>query len=101
MATKELIGDVDIIELSKLVDRMPSTIRGWERDGVLPAELMPKRDNWGPYGRRRWTKAQVQGIIEWMKSSRRFPGGGLPWYEPTETQVEEQVHRMRTAKRAA
>lgn len=58
-------------ELSKTINRLPNTIRKWEREGKLPKKLMPKRDE---EGRRYWTPAQVEGIVKWMAKLDMRPG---------------------------
>jgi len=86
---------IEINELAEIVDRLPHTIRGWEREGVLPKDLLPVR---GPRNRRQWTAEQAKGILEWMRESRRFPGSGLTGYDPTPEEIEERIHRMRAAR---
>jgi phage terminase Nu1 subunit (DNA packaging protein) len=96
--TPDIVKRIDISELAELVDRKPHTIRDWERSGVLPKHLRGKRDS---RQRRSWDMKQVEGIIKWMHTSRRFPGAGLRGYEPTAEQITEHVHSMRNAKAAA
>jgi len=91
-ATNGMSESVGIRELSEIVNRLPATIRGWERDGVLPKHLRSSRDS---QNRRCWTRAQVRGIKEWMAKSRRFPGSGLPGYHPTQEQIDAVISRMR------
>ncbi len=54
---------VYMLELEEELDRGRSTIRSWERNEWLPAELLPHRDE---NGWRYWTRAQVEQIKEWM-----------------------------------
>jgi hypothetical protein len=63
-----------IKDLRLLIDREIGTIRGWERSGILPKKLRPRRDErrW-----RYWTPAQVTGIQEWMKKNDMRPGPAL------------------------
>lgn len=71
-------ADIDIRALADLINRMPNTIRKWERDGVLPKRLHPVRE---PNTERRfWTHEQVhgkQGIIAWMKKNDMRPGNTI------------------------
>jgi DNA-binding transcriptional MerR regulator len=67
-------GRVYIDELSPLINREQNTIRMWERYGVLPKRLHPKR---GYRKWRYWTDQQVfgkNGIIAWMKKNDMRPG---------------------------
>lgn len=66
--------DIRIGQLGKIVNREINTIRKWERQGKLPKNLIPKRDE---KGHRYWTHAQVHGkngIIAWMKKLDLRPG---------------------------
>jgi len=49
--------------LAKALNRKPVTIRGWERDGVIPKSTFRKPSE-DPRGTRRlYTRAQVEGIL--------------------------------------
>jgi hypothetical protein len=50
---------VYMAKLEELLGRKRTTIRKWERDGLLPDELMPHRDeiDW-----RYWTREQAEGL---------------------------------------
>ena len=70
-------GRFYIDELSPIVNRKPDTIRKWERMGMLPSYLMPKR---GTRDWRYWTDKQVygkRGILKWMKDNDIRPGAYL------------------------
>src|SRR3954454_7902696 len=87
-------GFVRIDELSKIVNRLPGTIRKWERTEILPAHLMPHRtdQNW-----RVWTYDQVygaDGIIAWMKKEDLRPGRLVT---PPD-KADQHVAAMRTPK---
>lgn len=58
-------------ELSKTINRLPNTIRKWEREGKLPKKLVAKRDE---DDRRYWTPKQVAEIDAWMKRNDMRPG---------------------------
>jgi hypothetical protein len=65
---------VFIDELAKILNRKQGTIRKWEREGMLPKKLLPRRGkrNW-----RYWTDGQVwgpNGIIAWMEKNDMRPG---------------------------
>jgi hypothetical protein len=70
-------GRFYIDELSVIVNRKPDTIRKWERVGMLPEHLLPKR---GTRDWRYWTDKQVfgpRGILAWMKKNDIRPGAYL------------------------
>lgn len=85
----EMIG---IVQLGELIDRVPATIRHWEREGILPKSLMPKRD---ARGWRWWTPSQAQRIKEWMVRNDMRPGKSLPQYHPTAAEQSEVLRKMR------
>jgi hypothetical protein len=75
-ATREP-GCFYIDELSLIVNRKPDTIRKWERLGMLPSHLHPRR---GLRDWRYWTDKQVygkRGILQWMKDNDIRPGAYL------------------------
>lgn len=68
---KRMIG---MTELSKIILRQPGTIRKWETDDIIPAHLIPARDE---NNHRIWTEAQIfgsRGIIAWMERNDMRPG---------------------------
>ena len=84
-------GRLYIDELSIVVNRRPDTIRKWERAGMLPQHLMPKR---GARDWRYWTDNQVygqRGIINWMKKNDMRPGS----YLTTPDQEPAHIKNMR------
>lgn len=85
-----------IREVAELLNRRMATLRKWERTGELPSHLRPHR---GERGWRYWTPYQIEGIREWMKSTDRRPGKGLPHFHPTEKQIEKALDSMRRPRR--
>lgn len=83
---------INIAELARRVNRRPATIRAWERHGLLPEELLPKRSD---RGWRYWTPSQVEGIKTWMVEQDLRPGKGLPHYKPSDAKVEQHLERQR------
>ena len=79
-------------ELSREIDRRMGTVRGWESEGVLPAGLLPHRDErkW-----RYWTPAQVKKIKAWMKREGRAPGVGLRNVDPSPEKTREMLDGLR------
>lgn len=70
-------GDPDkvyLIELAEKINRKPNTIRIWERNGILPKKLVPKRDD---RGWRYWTPKQVEDMKVWMEREHVGPGRGF------------------------
>jgi len=68
---------ISITQLGEIINREANTIRKWEREGVLPKKLHPRR---GDRGWRYWTHAQVygkDGIIKWMERKDMRPGRAL------------------------
>ena len=63
-------------EVSKRLDRVPHTIRQWERDNRLPEELLPGRNE---NGWRVWSVEQVELIKQWIIDSDLRPGKSLPF----------------------
>jgi hypothetical protein len=69
--------EIEISELGRIIDRENNTIRKWEREGILPKHLHPKR---GKRNVRVWTHAQVhgpKGILAWMKKNNMRPGNAI------------------------
>jgi hypothetical protein len=84
-------GRFYIDELSRIVNRKPDTIRKWERSGMLPAHLKPKR---GTRDWRYWSEKQVygpRGILKWMKANDIRPGA----YLTTPEQEARHISHMR------
>jgi hypothetical protein len=51
--------------LAEALERKPITIRGWERDGIIPRSTFVKRGVDGKHGRRRmYSEAQIDGIVK-------------------------------------
>ncbi len=69
-----------IVELAEAVNRRPATIRQWERSGILPDSLCPKRSD---RGWRYWSENQIQLIKDWMERLDLRPGKGLGHYNPS------------------
>jgi len=63
-------------EVSKEVGRVSHTIRQWERDGRLPRNLLPDRDE---NGWRIWTREQVEALKLWIIEEDLRPGKSLPY----------------------
>jgi hypothetical protein len=79
-------------DLAVLLDRSSHTIRGWERDGLLPVDLVPHRNE---KGWRYWTEPQARKIKAWMLKQGMQPGKGLSGFEPSEDQVREMYAKLR------
>lgn len=98
---------IDITALSEIINRKANTIRKWER-GVLPAHLMPQRDE---LDRRYWTRSQVfsrQGIIAWMERNDMRPGNTITDKENEDIHIAHlrrpkklNGHHIRSAKTLA
>ena len=89
-------GRFYIDELAAVVHRKPDTIRKWQRAGMLPNHLLPKRGarNW-----RYWTAKQVVGITKWMKNNDIRPGAYLTTPEGEASHIEH-MRRPRGIKPA-
>lgn len=87
---------VYMAELEKELNRRRATIRGWERDELLPKWLLPKRDeaDW-----RYWTRKQVEGLKAWMKRNDMRPGKGIAKRETPE--YLEKLRQPRKQRAAA
>src|SRR4051812_4991940 len=84
---------LSISALGKYINRRPATIRGWEREGVLPRPLRGSRS--GPRGHRHWTRKQADGIREWMVEADMRPGKAFPHYQPTPDEVDKHIAKGR------
>lgn len=63
-------------EVSKELGRVSHTIRQWQRDGRLPEELLPGRNE---NGWRVWSAEQVEAMKEWIEREDLRPGKSLPF----------------------
>jgi hypothetical protein len=95
---QEGVERIYIREAAEQLGRRMSTLRKWESLGVLPAHLMPQR---GMRDWRYWTPEQIEGIREWIRETDRRPGKGLPFYNPTEAELEKAIAAMRKPRRRA
>ena len=87
---------VYIAALSRIVNRREDTVRGWCRQGRLPASLMPRRDETSSgVGWRYWTPEQVQGIREWMVERRMHPGAGLRNWDGSGEESDAMLDKLR------
>lgn len=84
-------------DLAQSINRSETTIRVWCREGRLPEHLRPARI--GAKGWRRWSDAQVQEIKSWMVAERMFPGGGLPYYNPSASEQDAVLDKLRSGKK--
>ena len=64
-------ADLPIGDVAVRLNRTPHTLRRWERDGLLPPHLLPRRDK---RGMRIWDSEQVEQIREWMIIMDLRPG---------------------------
>lgn len=91
---------VFIGELAMAVHRKVGTVRRWVTAGMLPVHLRPARadsvSSW-----RYWTPEQVEGIKQWIRDERVFPGTGLPNFKPNDEQIEALVENRPVPKAAA
>jgi transposase len=85
-----------IREVAEILDRRMATLRKWEQLGVLPEHLRPQR---GQRGWRYWTESQVEGLKEWVQETERWPGKGLPYYNPTEEKINQSINSMRKPRK--
>lgn len=85
---------VYITEAAELLDRRPGTLRKWEREGRLPEDLLPKRDE---RQHRYWTEKQIELIKSWMYEVDLRPGKGLPHNtkQPDPERVREHLRKLR------
>lgn len=90
------MGEVYYIkDLADEINRKPNTIRGWERDLILPVDLFPYRDD---NGWRYWTSYQVVLFKRWIRESKRHPGMGLANYNPSRKEIEAHIKNTRRDK---
>jgi hypothetical protein len=81
-----------ISEVAKALDRRQNTIRGWERENVLPKALRSHKDD---RGWRYWTPEQVEAIKQWIVDEDRRPGKGFSHYKPTPEQIKKHIENTR------
>lgn len=86
---------VYMADLEQELDRKRTTIRGWERDGLLPKWLQPKRDE---YGWRYWTRRQVEGLKKWMERNDMRPGRGIAQHQ-SEEEVRAHLEKLRQPRK--
>lgn len=90
---------ISIKQLAEILNRKENTIRRWEREGVLPKKLVPKR---GPRRWRYWTKAQVYGkggLIEWVrKRDEKLGWEGVLGTPYTPEQKARHIQNLRKPK---
>lgn len=87
---------VSIGQTAEQLNRKPGTIRKWEREGLLPDDCVPTRDS---RGRRFFTPDQIDKIRQWIIDTDRRAGKGLPYYDPSFEEVEQQVIKMRVPRK--
>lgn len=90
------MAQVGITQAAKYLDREPGTLRKWERDNVLPADLLPSRDD---QNRRYWSQEQLDRIKEWLIDTDRRPGKGLKHYKPSPEKLAEHLRNQRGRKK--
>jgi hypothetical protein len=88
---------IGIKEAAAYLDREPGTLRKWERDKVLPDELLPARDD---QNRRYWTQGQLDTIKQWLVDTDRRPGKGLKHYKPSPEKLAEHLRNQRGRKKS-
>jgi hypothetical protein len=97
--------------VSKILDRKMDSLRNWDRKavrywaenewtgeaprGILPPDLLPRR---GERNKRYWTREQVQRLPDWMIANKMYPGGSLPYYNPSPQEIKEVLQRQRRAQ---
>jgi hypothetical protein len=96
MTDEQQVERIYIREAAELLGRRMATLRKWEQLGILPAHLLPHR---GARQWRYWTPTQIDGIKQWLKETDRRPGKGLPYYDPTEKELEKAIEHMRKPRR--
>lgn len=85
-----------ITEAAALLNRSPQTLRSWDRKGLMPKRLRPKRDK---FGNRYWTTELIQEIKDWIAKSGFHPGRGIA-YSPTPEELERHINKMRASNKA-
>lgn len=87
-----------IREAAQILNRRMDTLRKWDRQGILPKKLQPKREKTGRRWRY-WTATQVKGIADWMERTDRRPGKGLPHWTPSQEDIDDMIEKLRTPRR--
>lgn len=88
---------IGITDAATYLDREAGTLRKWERDGVLPTDLLPLRDD---QNRRYWSQEQLDKIKQWLVETDRRPGKGLKHYNPTPEKLAEHLRNQRGRKKS-
>lgn len=83
-----------IREAAVMLNRRMGTLRKWDQTGVLPEHLRPHRGHGGSNWRF-WTGEQIDGIRDWIRETERYTGKALPYYNPTEKELDEAIKKMR------
>ena len=89
------MSQVGIKQAAVFLDREPGTLRKWERDNVLPGNLLPQRDD---QNRRYWSQEQLELIKQWLVDTDRRPGKGLKHYKPSPEKLAEHLRNQRGRK---
>lgn len=87
-----------IREVAQFVNRRSHTIRDWERQGRLPAELLPIRTE---RGWRVWTRQQIDGILDWMTVNDMRSGKGLVHYHPDAETIARGIAGQRRPRKVS
>lgn len=82
-------------EAAERLDRRRATIRGWEREEVLPRRMRARRDE---RGWRYWTPEQIEMIRRWIVRTDMRPGKAFLHYQPTPEQVAEHIAKTRRTR---
>jgi hypothetical protein len=87
---------IGITEAANFLDREAGTLRKWERDGILPEEFLPKRDD---QNRRYWSQEQLNAMKQWLIDTDRRPGKGLKHYHPSPEKLAQHLANQRGRKK--
>lgn len=82
-----------IAEAARLLDRSPHTLRSWDRNASMPANLRPPRDH---LGHRYWTPELIEQIRDWITANNFHPGSAIS-YEPSPERLAEHIGKIRHA----
>lgn len=80
-----------ISEAARLLDRSPQTLRSWDRNGAMPDELRPPRND---AGNRYWTPELIDEIKKWILENHFHPGRGIS-YDPSPERLQQHIQRIR------
>lgn len=86
-----------IREAAAILNRRMGTLRKWDQTKVLPEHLRPHRGHGGSNWRF-WTPDQIDGIKEWVRTTERYTGKALPYYNPTEKELDRAIAKMRDVR---